>query len=73
VPYRNQSPLDVARQLAELQMELNRSKQTLLAVRLALVFFVFIIAIQAISNCCLVRLKESPTCPEKTEKAPGSS
>lgn len=69
MPYRNQSPFEVAKQMDELQKELDHARKTLLAVRLVLVVAACLIAIQIISNCMLVRLAE-PSQPVPVEKPP---
>lgn len=65
MPYRHLPPDDLAKLTSQIERELADAKRTILAVRLAIVFFAFIIAIQAISNCCLVQMHTKPAPAEK--------
>ena len=65
MPYRDRPPKKLLDELEETGRQLEDARKTLLAVRLVLVVAGFLIAIQIISNCILVRMNEKPVPAEK--------
>jgi hypothetical protein len=71
MPYRDQPPKDLLEELQEIGRRLDDARKTILAVRLSIVFLICIIAIQAISNCMLVRIHEGPNSHVDQATEPG--
>ena len=64
MPYRNLPPDELSKMMDKVHDELADAKRTIMAVRLALVFAACMIAIQIISNGCLVQISDRRTDPK---------